>query len=73
MSWTGLFQYVSINFADCIFAGELLEDGKTLDSYGIQDGFTVYVLRKCPEPEPIGKEQKVNYKSFFWHKTILKF
>lgn len=39
---------------DFIFAGELLKDEKTLDSYGIKDGFTVYVMKKCPEPEPIG-------------------
>ena len=41
-------------FVDFIFAGELLKDEKTLDSYGIKDGFTVYVMKKCPEPEPIG-------------------
>jgi len=39
---------------DLIFAGHLLKDKKTLDSYGIEDGFTVYVMKKCPEPEPIG-------------------
>ena len=47
-----------LNFiVDCVFAGELMKDEKTLDSYGIQDGFTVYVLRKCPFPEPIGENQ----------------
>ena len=43
---------------DFIFAGELLKDEKTLDSYGIEDGFTVYVMKKCPEPEPIGMKCK---------------
>ena len=43
---------------DFIFAGELLKDEKTLDSYGIEDGFTVYVMKKCPEPEPIGMKHK---------------
>ena len=40
---------------DFIFAGELLKDEKTLDSYGIKDGFTIYVMIKNPEPEPIGE------------------
>jgi len=39
-----------------IFAGQLLKDEKTLDSYGIEDGFTVYVMKKCPEPEPIEQD-----------------
>jgi len=47
---------IPVEEQNCIFAGELLQDEKTLDSYGIQDGFTVYVLRKCPEPEPIEQD-----------------
>lgn len=45
---------------DFIFAGELLKDEKTLDSYGIKDGFTVYVMKKNPEPEPIGENNLLN-------------
>lgn len=43
-----------VHIADCIFAGELLQDEKTLASYGIQDGFTVYVVKKWPDPELLG-------------------
>lgn len=46
-----MFVFIHVDF---IFAGHLLKDEKTLDSYGIQDGFTIYVMKKCPEPEPIG-------------------
>lgn len=48
---TSMFVFIHVDF---IFAGHLLKDEKTLDSYGIQDGFTIYVMKKCPEPEPIG-------------------
>lgn len=44
---------IPINQQNFIFAGELLKDDKTLDSYGIKDGFTIYVMIKNPEPEPI--------------------
>lgn len=47
---------IPIEEQNCVFAGELMKDEKTLDSYGIQDGFTVYVLRKCPLPEPIEQD-----------------
>nr|XP_058963532.1 ubiquitin-like protein 7 isoform X2 [Pocillopora verrucosa] len=44
---------IPIDQQNFIFAGELLKDEKTLDSYGIKDGFTIYVMIKNPEPEPI--------------------
>lgn len=47
---------IPVEEQNCIFAGELLKDDETLDSYGIQDGFTVYVIKKCPEPEPIEQD-----------------
>lgn len=42
---------IPVEDQNCIFAGELLQDEKTLASYGIQDGFTVYVVKKWPDPE----------------------
>lgn len=47
---------IPVEEQNCIFAGELLQDEKTLDFYGIQDGFTVYVIKKCSDPEPLEQD-----------------
>ncbi|CAH3029080.1 unnamed protein product [Porites evermanni] len=47
---------IPVEDQNCIFAGELLQDDKTLASYGIQDGFTVYVVKKWPDPELLDQD-----------------
>lgn len=42
----------SFSLADLVFCGRKLKDELTLDSYGIESGSTVHILKKSwPEPE----------------------
>lgn len=40
-------------FAELIYCGVILEDEKSLASYGIKHGVMVHVLKKHPPPERI--------------------
>ena len=51
----------------------MLKDEKTLDSYGIEDGFTIYAMKKCPEPEPIGMMIYIELKNYVYTVNICVF
>jgi len=38
-----------------IYCGKLMKDEVALKNYGVEDGCTVFVMRKRPKDKPVGK------------------